>query len=63
MATQRGVAVDNRVHDSDFDDCDALLEDRMGDGWQLFFQTPDVQVRLASVARAADSMRARAHRA
>lgn len=47
MANQRGIAVDNRVQDSDFDDCDALLEGRMGDGWQLFFQTADVQVRPA----------------
>jgi len=45
MAARRGVAVDNRVHDYDFDDCDALLEGRMGDGWQLFFESADVQIR------------------
>jgi hypothetical protein len=53
MATQRGIAVDNRVHDSDFDDCDALLEGRMGEGWHLFFQTADVQVLAPSAPRPA----------
>lgn len=58
MATQRGVAADNRVHDSDFDDCEALLEGRMGDGWQLFFQTPEVQVSAAPRGSVAPRTRA-----
>lgn len=55
MAAQRGIAIDNRVQDSDFEDCDALLEGRMGDGWQLFFQTPDVQVGRQSLRSSSPS--------
>lgn len=61
MAAQRGVAVDTRVQDSDFDDCDALLEGRMGDGWQLFFQTANVQASAALRRAAPRDIAPRAH--
>lgn len=46
---QYGVAVDSLIHDDDFDECDALLEDRIGDGWNVFYCAEDVDVRRRAV--------------